>query len=129
MKHKLLYLAAASLLSLNVQAQQDGFFTSKLATQKKFEADYLKAVNYDQFKVHLTELTKNPHITGTPENELVKDYMVQVMSKAGMDVKVWPYDVYLPNHPGKSELQIISPVQLTLSQKEGEWEKAVELIG
>ena len=120
MKQKLLYLAAASLLSLSVQAQQDGFFTSKLATQKKFEADYLKAVNYDQFKVHLTELTKNPHITGTPENELVKDYMVQIMSQAGMDVKVWPYDVYLPNHPGKSELQIISPVQLTLSQKEGE---------
>ncbi|MBM3426777.1 MAG: glutamate carboxypeptidase, partial [Bacteroidetes bacterium] len=82
MKQKLLYFAAASLLSIGVQAQQDGFFTSKLADQKKFEADYLKAVNSDRFKVHLTELTKNPHIAGTPENELVKDYMVEIMSQA-----------------------------------------------
>jgi len=119
MKQTLLSLTAASLLSLSAFAQQDGFSPSQLANQKKFEADYLKAVDYDRFKVHLSELTKNPHIAGTPENELVKDYMVKIMGDAGMNVKVWPYDVYLPNHPGKSELQIISPVQLTLSQKEG----------
>jgi len=119
MKQTLLSLTAASLLSLSAFAQQDGFLPSQLANQKKFEADYLKAVDYDRFKVHLSELTKNPHIAGTPENELVKDYMVKIMGDAGMNVKVWPYDVYLPNHPGKSELQIISPVQLTLSQKEG----------
>ncbi|MDA0315715.1 MAG: M28 family peptidase [Bacteroidetes bacterium] len=119
MIQKSLYLATALLLSLTAFGQQDGFFSSQISAQKKFESDYLKAVNYDRFKVHLTELTKNPHITGTPENELVKDYMVQIMSQAGMDVKVWPYDVYLPNHPGKSELQVISPVKLTLSQKEG----------
>ncbi|MFN3998130.1 M28 family peptidase [Algoriphagus sp.] len=119
MKQTLLTLAAASLLSFSALAQQDGFSPSQLASQKKFEADYLKAVDYDRFKIHLSELTKNPHIAGTPENELVKDYMVKIMGDAGMNVKVWPYDVYLPNHPGKSELQIISPVQLTLSQKEG----------
>jgi N-acetylated-alpha-linked acidic dipeptidase len=119
MKQILLTLTAASLLSLSAFAQQDGFFRNQWESQKKFEEEYLKAVDYDRFKVHLSELTKNPHIAGTPENELVKDYMVNIMSAAGMNVKVWPYDVYLPNHPGKSELQIISPVQLTLSQKEG----------
>jgi N-acetylated-alpha-linked acidic dipeptidase len=120
MKQTLLTLTAASLLSLSAFAQQDGFLPSQLANQKKFESDYLKAVDYDRFKIHLAELTKNPHIAGTPENELVKDYLVKIMSEAGMAVKVWPYDVYLPNHPGKSELQIISPVRMTLSQKEGE---------
>ena len=119
MKQRLLALAAASLFSFQALAQQDGFLPSQLEGQKKFESDFLKAVNFDRFKFHLSELTKNPHIAGTPENELVKDYMVKTMSDAGMDVKVWPYDVYLPNHPGKSELQIISPVQMTLSQKEG----------
>lgn len=119
MKQTLLTLAAASLLSFGAFAQQDGFFKNQIENQKKFETDYLKAVDYDRFKVHLSELTKNPHIAGTPENELVKDYLVKIMGEAGMNVKVWPYDVYLPNHPGKSELQIISPVQLTLSQKEG----------
>ncbi len=119
MNKKLLYLTAATLLSFQVFSQQTGFFNSQLESQKKFEQDFLQAVDYDRFKVHLTELTKNPHIAGTPENELVKDYMVKIMADAGMDVKVWPYDVYLPNHPGKSELQIISPVSMTLSQKEG----------
>jgi N-acetylated-alpha-linked acidic dipeptidase len=123
MKQKILSLTAASLLSLGAFAQQDGFLPSQFADQKKFELDFLNAVNYDRFRVHLTELTKNPHIAGTPENELVRDYMVKIMSDAGMDVKVWPYDVYLPNHPGKSELQIISPVQLTLSQKKGKSKK------
>lgn len=119
MKKTLLTFTAASLLSFGAIAQQDGFFKNQIENQKKFESDYLKAVDYDRFKVHLSELTKNPHIAGTPENELVKDYLVKIMGDAGMNVKVWPYDVYLPNHPGKSELQIISPVQLTLSQKEG----------
>lgn len=119
MNKKLLYLTAATLLSFQAFSQQTGFFNSQLESQKKFEQDFLKAVDYDRFKVHLTELTKNPHIAGTPENELVKNYMVKIMADAGMDVKVWPYDVYLPNHPGKSELQIISPVSMTLSQKEG----------
>lgn len=119
MKQRLLYLATASLLSFQTFAQQTGFLQTQLEGQKKFEQDFLQAVDYDRFKVHLTELTKNPHIAGTPENELVKDYMVKIMADAGMDVKVWPYDVYLPNHPGKSELQIISPVSMTLSQKEG----------
>lgn len=123
MKQTLLTLTAASLLALSTFAQQDGFLPNQLANQKKFESDYLKAVNDDRFKIHLAELTKNPHIAGTPENELVKDYLVKIMGEAGMAVKVWPYDVYLPNHPGRSELQIISPVLMTLSQKEGEIEE------
>ena len=119
MKKHLLSLAAASLLSIGVFAQQDGFLPSQFAEQKIFEQNFLKSDKFSRFKGHLQELTKNPHIAGTPENELVKDYLVKIMSDAGMEVKVWPYDVYLPNNPGKSELQIISPVQMTLSQKEG----------
>lgn len=118
MKKQLFSLTAASLLSVGVFAQ-DGFLPSQLAGEKSFEQNFLNSDKFSRFKGHLTELTKNPHIAGTPENELVKDYMVKIMSDAGMEVKVWPYDVYLPNNPGKSELQIVSPVQMTLSQKEG----------
>ncbi|GAA0877066.1 transferrin receptor-like dimerization domain-containing protein [Algoriphagus jejuensis] len=119
MKKHLLSLTAASLFSIGAFAQQDGFLPSQFAEEKIFEQNFLNSDKFSRFKGHLSELTKNPHIAGTPENELVKDYMVKIMSDAGMEVKVWPYDVYLPNHPGKSELQIISPVQMTLSQKEG----------
>lgn len=119
--HKsLIGLIAAAGICIPVYGQQlDGFYVKNLANQKTIEQTYLKTVNFDQFKVHLKELTKAPHITGTPENEAVKDYMVQVMSDAGMAVKIHPYDVYLPNHPGESLLQIIAPVTMTLSQQEG----------
>ena len=116
----ILCFVAAAGFCLPVLAQQlDGFFAKDLAKQKSLEETYLKAVQFDRFKVHLKELTKAPHIAGTPENEAVKDYMVKVMSDAGMTVKVHPYDVYLPNDPGESLLQIISPVTMTLSQQEG----------
>lgn len=104
-------------LALSAQAQ-DGFFQSHLAKQKAIEKEYLDAVDFGSFKVHLKEITKNPHIAGTPENELVQQYMAKVMSDAGMDVKLYPYDVYLPNHPGESHLEIVSPVKMTLSQQE-----------
>lgn len=118
-KYLFALIALASICFPSYGQEIDGFFTKNLGKQKTIEKDYLKTVNFDQFKVHLKELTKAPHITGTPENEAVKDYMVKVMSDAGMTVKVHPYDVYLPNHPGESLLQIISPVTMTLSQQEG----------
>lgn len=112
-----LLLFGALNISISLQAQ-DGFFTKSQAKQKSVEAAYLKSVNYDRFKVHLQELTKNPHIAGTPENELVQQYMAKIMEDAGMSVKLYPYDVYLPNDPGESHLEIVSPVQMKLSQQE-----------
>ena len=75
-------------------------------------------MDFSRFKIHHQELTKNPHIAGTAENELVQQYMKKIMEEAGMDVQLYPYDVYLPNDPGKSELEIVSPVQMKLSQQE-----------
>jgi len=54
-------------LHLNADAQQlDGFFQKSQAEEKSIEANYLKAVQFDRFKVHLKELTKAPHIAWNP---------------------------------------------------------------
>ncbi|WP_439487370.1 M28 family peptidase [Algoriphagus sp.] len=111
-------LAIGFGFSANSQ-QVTGFYPNDTSTQKAVEAEYLKAVNFGQFKVHLEELTKVPHIVGTPENEAVAAYLTQVMSAAGMEVTSYPYDVYLPNDPGESLLEIITPEKITLSQQEG----------
>lgn len=116
----LLSLGLLMAFGFQANAQQlDGFFQKSKAKEKTVEENYLKAVQFDRFKVHLKELTKAPHIAGTPENEAVADYMSKVMREAGMEVKIHPYDVYLPNDPGESVLQIISPEAMTLSQQEG----------
>ncbi|SFT49460.1 N-acetylated-alpha-linked acidic dipeptidase [Algoriphagus locisalis] len=113
-------IAATLCLGFAANAQQvTGFFPQDKPKEANLEQEYLKAVNYESFKVHLKELTKAPHIAGTPENEAVAAYMTKVMSDAGMDVTSYPYDVYLPNHPGESLLEIISPEKMTLSQQEG----------
>ncbi|TXE11389.1 M28 family peptidase [Algoriphagus aquimarinus] len=113
-------IAIALGFSLSANAQQvTGFYPKDKTKEESIEKDYLKAVNYEQFKVHLKELTKAPHIAGTPENEAVAAYMTKVMKDAGMDVTSYPYDVYLPNKPGESLLEIITPDKMTLSQQEG----------
>ena len=119
--HKpILGFALALGFSLPTFSQQvTGFFPKDAASEKAIEEEYLKAVNFDRFKVHLQELTKAPHIAGTPENEAVAAYMTKVMSDAGMDVTSYPYDVYLPNDPGESLLEIITPEKILLSQQEG----------
>ena len=119
--HKpILGFALALGLSMPTFSQQvTGFYPKDAASEKAIEEEYLKAVNFDRFKVHLQELTKAPHIAGTPENEAVAAYMTKVMSDAGMDVTSYPYDVYLPNDPGESLLEIITPEKILLSQQEG----------
>ena len=70
------------------------------------------------FEIHLKEITKNPHITGTKANEQVRDYLVSAMKKAGFEVEIVPYDVYLPEMPGLSEIEITAPQTIKLSNKE-----------
>ncbi|WP_057936476.1 M28 family peptidase [Algoriphagus resistens] len=107
-------------LTFSAKAQHvTGFFPQDKSKEVAIESEYLKAVDYDQFKVHLKELTKAPHIAGTPENEDVATYITKVMTDAGMDVTSYPYDVYLPNEPGESLLEIVTPNKITLSQQEG----------
>ncbi|MDE0560569.1 M28 family peptidase [Algoriphagus sp. NF] len=119
------FLLKTSTVSLALTAMtvcaafaQDGFFEKNQSERLRVEQEFLKSVDFSRFKVHHQELTKNPHIAGTAENELVQQYMKKIMEEAGMDVQLYPYDVYLPNDPGKSELEIVSPVQMKLSQQE-----------
>ncbi|MEB2775256.1 M28 family peptidase [Algoriphagus sp. D3-2-R+10] len=120
MNKPFLGIAFAIGLGLSANAQQlTGFFPNDKSKEVSLEQEYLKAVNFDSFKVHLKELTKAPHIAGTPENEAVATYLTKVMRNAGMNVTSYPYDVYLPNDPGESLLEIIAPDKITLSQQEG----------
>ena len=40
------------------------------------------------------------------------------MNEAGLDVINYPYDVYLPKHPGSSLIEIVTPSRQVLNQKE-----------
>ena len=99
------------------------FFTIKVSAQSvvklsKSEEYFLSNVDENSFKVHLKKLTERPHIAGSIENENVRDYMSFIMKKAGFEVTQYPYDVYLSNKPGSSEISIVRPKRVQLNQKE-----------
>ncbi len=95
-----------------------GFNTTSDATQKQAEAVFLTQQQNERYKNHLKELTKEPHIAGSKANERVRDYMAEVMRKAGLQVEIFPYDIYLPVMPGTAYAEVVEPVRIPLNNKE-----------
>ncbi|MBX2901340.1 MAG: M28 family peptidase [Cyclobacteriaceae bacterium] len=95
-----------------------GFTSTNAATQTKAEEVFLQQQQNERYKNHLKELTKEPHIAGSKANERVRDYMAEVMRKAGFTVEIFPYDIYLPVMPGTAYAEVVEPVRIPLNNKE-----------
>ncbi len=95
-----------------------GFSETSSATQTKAEEIFLQQQQSERYKNHLKELTKEPHIAGSKANERVRDYMAEVMRKAGFQVEIFPYDIYLPVMPGTAYAEVVEPVRIPLNNKE-----------
>lgn len=120
MKKQLYPLLLTGFLVCNsINAQNlDGFQQSSLEKQQLIESKFLETVDFSSFRKHLEKITSDPHPAGTVANEKVKDYMVETMKKAGLDVKVYPYDVYLPIGAGESQIELVTPIRMPLNQQE-----------
>ncbi|MDG2372030.1 MAG: M28 family peptidase [Flavobacteriaceae bacterium] len=112
-KPSYLYLLIYCLVSHGLLAQ-----TKSAIKKSDSEKYFLSNVNDKRFKVHLKKLTERPHVAGSIENEQVRDYITMIMNKAGFEVTQYPYDIYLSNKPGSSELSIVRPQRIPLNQKE-----------
>ena len=108
-----LYLLIFCLGSYSLLAQPESAI-KKSASEEYF----LSSVDVNRFKVHLKKITERPHVAGSIENENVRDYISTIMEEAGFEVTQYPYDIYLSNKPGASELSIVKPKRIQLNQKE-----------
>lgn len=110
----------SGLLAVQLSTAQNlyGYHTSNAQEQEKVEAAFLDAVDYDAYREHLRQITREPHLAGTPANERVADYLVQVMEGAGMNVKRYPYDVYMSLDGGISSVGLVTPTRMPLNQQE-----------
>ena len=99
-------------------ARFPGFVKANGQRQQDVERVFLELPSSDRFRQHLKEITKAPHIAGSPENHLVAEYIASVMRKAGMQVRFFEYDVFLPPDPGEPEVEILSPVRKKLNIRE-----------
>lgn len=106
------------LISTSSFAQLAGFSGSSSEKQKQAESVFLTQQESERYKNHLKNLTKEPHIATSKANERVRDYMADVMRKAGFQVEIFPYDIYLPVMPGTASAEIVEPIRIPLNNKE-----------
>lgn len=104
--------------SVVLSQQLNGFAPKAAEIQKKTEVQFLETIDEASFKSHLETLTLKPHVAGSKANEDVRDYMQKVMSDAGWDVTLYPYDIYMSKEPGNSLIEIVTPIRQPLNQQE-----------
>ena len=107
------FFSTQSLIS-----QFEGYSTNQWEKQLEVEESFLDLIDKTSFKKHLMKLTERPHVVGSEGNEEVIRYIGKVMKDAGLDITNYPYDVYLPNKPGSSMVEIVTPSRKVLNQKE-----------
>jgi N-acetylated-alpha-linked acidic dipeptidase len=101
-----------------LSAQYEGYSLSTWEDQLDIEELFLNHLDKTSFRKHLKKLTERPHVVGSETNEEVIRYIGEVMNNAGLEVVNYPYDVYLPNKPGTSLIEIVTPSREVLNQKE-----------
>ncbi len=107
------FFSTQSLIS-----QFEGYSTNQWEKQLEVEESFLGLIDKTSFKKHLMKLTERPHVVGSEGNEEVIRYIGKVMKDAGLEITNYPYDVYLPNKPGSSMVEIVTPSRKVLNQKE-----------
>lgn len=95
-----------------------GFSSAGAQAQQACEAQLQALPTAAAFRAHLEQLTKEPHIGGTPANDRVGDYMATVMAEAGLTVDRYPYDVYLPDPQTEIDVALVTPIRLPLNNQE-----------
>lgn len=102
-----------------VEWSEIGFAASNVGQQLEIERLLLESIPADGFRTHLRELTKEPHVAGTASNRRVANYLAQEMAEAGLEVRRYPYDVYLPlAESATSRVEIVRPRRELLNQQE-----------
>ncbi|AQG77914.1 M28 family peptidase [Spirosoma montaniterrae] len=114
---KLLLLSLSALTYAQAQ-NLTGFVPARQDAQVKLETEFKKQQSSAAFKAHLIKLSSVPHITGSKENEQVRDYIAETMRKAGWQVDIYPHDVLLPKGPGEIAVELVEPVRMPINIKE-----------
>ena len=118
MKFNKLPILLSVLMTWTTHAQYEGYSADSWQKQRETETVFLASVDSTTYKQHLKTLTARPHVAGSKANEAVQTYMTRIMQQAGFDVTAYPYDVYIPSHPGESSVALVTPFRQPLNQQE-----------
>ncbi|MFC1816524.1 M28 family peptidase [Thermodesulfobacteriota bacterium] len=80
------------------------------AKEKKLEKKVLAEYSSDEVRRHLEYLTTLTRMAGTEDELRAARYITGKLDEYGVDSDIYEFDAYI-SHPGKAELEILSPVQ------------------
>jgi N-acetylated-alpha-linked acidic dipeptidase len=118
---KRLTLAALSLSLVAASgpsaADRHGFSAGRAAWEEEYERRLTALPKPEECGALLRELTRTPHLAGTPENERVARFIAEEYRKAGLDVELPSYDVLL-SYPKSRKLEIVGEPEIVLARPE-----------
>ena len=93
--------ACASLVSSVAPAQSTrpmpGYSSAAAAEQRRIEQQAVAIPQPDRARAHSVELSREPHVAGTPAQARTRDYVIDQMKAMGLETEVRTYDVWLPH--------------------------------
>jgi len=114
--------AAASFASAqgtqNTQTSIAGFTSANAQHQRELEAKAAALASPANADSLSRELSKEPHMAGTPAQARTRDIFARELRKYGIDPEVRTYSIYMP-HPTSVHLYRVSPDAAELSLSEG----------
>jgi len=83
------------------------------AAQAAVESRFLAVPDAKLAEAHLRELTKAPHMAGTPEDKATADYVASKFREAGLDTQIVEYKVWM-NYPQEISVDLVGPAGVAM---------------
>jgi N-acetylated-alpha-linked acidic dipeptidase len=94
-----------------------GFAPERSAWQRDYERRLAELPSPAECDALLRQLTREPHVAGTPGNERVAQFIAEEFRKAGLEVSTPKYDVLL-SYPKSARLEIVGEPGVPLARTE-----------
>lgn len=94
-----------------------GFTPERNGWQREYEKRFLALPRPEECGEILRELTRTPHLAGTPGNERVAEFLAAEYRKAGFEVAMPAYEVLL-SYPQSAKLEIVGEPNVPLGRGE-----------
>jgi len=94
------------LVASSLSAQQVGFAPSAVAREDSIERALIASPDTQSARLWTKALSQVPHMSGTPQQAVTRDYVLNLMKSWGLETWFTTYDVFLPQ-PDTSALWLI----------------------
>jgi N-acetylated-alpha-linked acidic dipeptidase len=94
-----------------------GFSSAALPQERKAEAAFTAQLSIDSISSFHREVTKRPHMAGSPASLAVAELIRKKLEDAGLETEVQEFDVYLST-PRSISIELAAPVRESLNVRE-----------